>query len=363
MTETPDPNTGPVWGSPAEQAPEADPTPTPAPFEQVWTAAGPNVTPTQADNPRRVGRLAGVAIVAAFALVAVTAVGAFALSRQGGDTGSSAGAAVAANTSNNSAQALAGSNGTKNQALCQSLLDNLANQFKVSTTDLQSGFVAAANKTIDDAVAAGTLTADQGKAMKDRLSSMPANPCAVLPLMGRGMMGGEWGGEQPNPNATPNPNAAPNPNGPNTGAPRIRGLAPFGLFRSGAVLDAVAKSLNITSDQLRTELGQLKAGEGVCTVAAKHGDTNCATAKTAAHTALQTQLDASVKAGRITQAQEDQALSALDTWFASGAKLPQFRMGPGFGGGMGGGMFPGFGGSGPGGSGPGSDQNPPTQTQ
>jgi len=359
MTETPDPNTGPIWGSPAAQAPEADMTPTPAPFEQVSTAAGPNVTPTQADNPRGVGRLAGVAIVAAFALVAVTAVGALALSRQSGDTGSSAGAAVVANTSNNSAQTLAGLNGSKNQALCESLLKNMATQFTGGdTAKLQAGFVAAANATIDDAVKAGTLTVDQGKAMKDRLANLPSNACAMVPMMGRGWMGGEWGGEQPNPNATPNPNAAPNPNGPSTGAPRIRGLAPFGLFRGGAVLDAVAKSLNITSDQLRTELGQLKAGEGVCTLATNH-KVSCDTVKTAAHDALKTQLDAAVTAGRVTQQQEDQALKALDTWLTSGGTLPQFRMGPG----MGGGMFPGFRG-GPGSSpNAGSDQNGQTQTQ
>jgi urease alpha subunit len=72
-------------------------------------------------------------------------------------------------------------------------------------------------------------------------------------------------------------------------------------------LDAAATYIGITSAELRT---QLEAGKTLATVATDNGKTADGL-KAALTTAAKTELDASVKAGKLTQAQEDKVLAAL----------------------------------------------------
>jgi hypothetical protein len=82
-----------------------------------------------------------------------------------------------------------------------------------------------------------------------------------------------------------------------------------GSGRGRASLDAAATYIGITTAQLRT---QLAAGKSLAAVATDNGKTADGL-KAALTTAAKTELDSSVKAGRLTQAQEDKILAALPT--------------------------------------------------
>jgi polyhydroxyalkanoate synthesis regulator phasin len=82
---------------------------------------------------------------------------------------------------------------------------------------------------------------------------------------------------------------------------------PFGRFGAGLALDAAAKVLGITADELRTEL---QSGKTIAEIAKAHGidvqkviDGLAADAKT--------KLDAAVKAGKLTQEQADARLKKM----------------------------------------------------
>ncbi|GAC1647897.1 MAG: hypothetical protein NVS4B8_20780 [Herpetosiphon sp.] len=74
-----------------------------------------------------------------------------------------------------------------------------------------------------------------------------------------------------------------------------------------AMVDAAAKTLGITSSELRT---QLQSGQTIAQLAQSHNTTEQAVT-TAALAAAKGQLDATVKAGTITQAQADAIYSRL----------------------------------------------------
>jgi hypothetical protein len=84
-----------------------------------------------------------------------------------------------------------------------------------------------------------------------------------------------------------------------------------------AVLDAAASALKIDRQTLLTEIGALKSGEDLKTIAQKHGvayDTLTA----AIRTAVKSQLDAAVAKGTITADQETQILERVDDQLADG---------------------------------------------
>jgi hypothetical protein len=175
----------------------------------------------------------------------------------------------------------------------QAVLNDAANQLGVTPSALSAALKKALENRVDAAVAAGRLTKAQGDEIKQRIES------GDFPLFG----------------------------GPGLGFGFHHAI---GMFGGG--FDAAATYLGLTEDQLRT---QLESGKSLADVAKAKGksvdgliDAIVADAKT--------KLDAAVKAGRITQSQEDSILSDLKehiTDLVNGAlPRPGFRFRPGFGG-------------------------------
>jgi len=146
----------------------------------------------------------------------------------------------------------------------QAIINDAAQQLGVSPSKLSDALKKALSDRIDAAVAAGRITKAEGDAQKQRLSS------GDVPLF-----------------------AGPH------------GFGHFGGPLHG--LDAAATYLGLTGAQLRTEL---QGGKTLAQVAQAHGksvsglvDALVAEAKT--------DLDAAVKAGRLTQAEANDMLSGL----------------------------------------------------
>ncbi|HEX6292528.1 MAG TPA: hypothetical protein VFZ66_25300 [Herpetosiphonaceae bacterium] len=143
-------------------------------------------------------------------------------------------------------------------------LDKLAAALNIQRSALDSAIVSAGNSTADEAVQQGTLTQAQADALKARIQA--------------GDAGALWGG---------------------------RGGKLGGLHKGGAVhqamFDAAAKALNITTDELMT---QLRSGQTLAQLAQAHNTTEQAVIS-AALAAAKTQLDQQVASGSLTQAQAD----------------------------------------------------------
>lgn len=188
------------------------------------------------------------------------AIGAVGLAALGGG-----GAAVAASQSG-------GSPAAQNQAIAA----DAAGQLGVSTATLTAAIKKAMVDQIEAQVTAGTLTKAQATAIEAHLAKADA------PLFA---LGGGKGG----------------PGGPGHGH---RG------FGGGPVsFDAAATYIGISAADLRT---QLEAGKTLAAIATANGKTVDGL-KAALTTAAKTDLDAAVKAGKLTQAQEDKILAALPT--------------------------------------------------
>ena len=156
----------------------------------------------------------------------------------------------------------------------QAFLNDAAARLKVSSTDLQSALTQAFNDRIDAAVKAGTLTKQQGDAIKARVKQSGG-----LPLLG--------------------------------GAPGFRHGPGFGGPGGDhmATLTAAATYLGLTQAQLRT---QLESGKTLAQIAKAQNKT-VAGLKQAMLSAAKKDLDADVTAGRITKAQEAQILADMST--------------------------------------------------
>jgi hypothetical protein len=163
----------------------------------------------------------------------------------------------------------------------KAFLDDLANRLNVPRDKLDAALKGAASDRIDAAVTAGRLTQEQGDAAKKRIESATG-----LPLLG--LHGGGLGG----------PGRPPAPGGP--------GLR-FG-FGPGKSLDAAAKFLGLTDEQLRT---QLRSGKSLADVAKDRGKT-ADDLKAAMKTAITDELAQAVKDGKLTDAQRTQTLQNLD---------------------------------------------------
>ena len=142
-------------------------------------------------------------------------------------------------------------------------LDRLAAALNIQRSALDSAITSAGTSTADAAVQQGTLTQAQADALKARIQA--------------GDLGALWHGH-----------------GGRLGGPHLPGV-------KQAMLDAAARTLNITTDELTT---QLRSGQTLAQLAQAHGTTEQAVTD-AALAAARTQLDQAVANGTLTQAQAD----------------------------------------------------------
>jgi len=164
----------------------------------------------------------------------------------------------------------------------QAVINDAAQQLGVQPSALSDALKKALENRVDAAVAAGTITKAQGDEMKSRIES------ANFPLF--------FGGHGP------------------------------GFHHEGLVggLGAAATYLGLTKAELRT---QLESGKTLAQVAQDKGKSVDGLIQ-ALVDAAKTKLDAAVKDGRLTQAQEDSILSDLKqhvTDFVNGVAPRGFR--------------------------------------
>ena len=189
----------------------------------------------------------------------------------------SAAMAAAAAGAGGAIAATSGDNGKKAE---QSILDDAAKRLNVSPDALRSALSAAEDAQLDQAVKDGTLTPAQADAIK-----------AHRKADGR-VLGGPGG---------------PGRGGPGFGPDGPGGHGPGG--GPGVVFDAAASALGLKTDELATKL---RAGKSIADVA-KDQNKSLADVKSAITAAVTKQLDADVKAGRVTDAQRTAELDELST--------------------------------------------------
>jgi hypothetical protein len=166
-----------------------------------------------------------------------------------------------------------------------SFMESLARHLGISTEKLQDAAKAAAIDQIDAALADGKITKEQADAAKERVESGEA---PLLFFGPRFRDGGPGFGR-----------------GPGFGF----GAGPgFGLHHFGALGEAAADYLDLTEAQLHE---QLRSGKSLAQIAEDKGKSTDGL-KQALHDAVKEDLDTAVKAGRITQAQADEALDRFD---------------------------------------------------
>lgn len=168
------------------------------------------------------------------------------------------------------------------------IIDDAAAELGVSPTRLSDALKKALSDRVDEAVAAGRLSADEGDALKERIHSDD------FPILG-GLH---------------------------------RGFGHVGHFGG---LDAAADYLGLTEAQLRAEL---EDGKSLGQVARDHGKTVNGLVD-ALVAAARERLDGAVSAGHITKAQEEELLDGLRQRITSlvnstGLRVPDFHR-PGFG--------------------------------
>jgi polyhydroxyalkanoate synthesis regulator phasin len=160
----------------------------------------------------------------------------------------------------------------------QAVVNDAAKQLGIDPTKLSDALKTALEHRVDAAVAAGTITKDQGDRLKAQIDS------GAFPLFTPGLQhrfGFGFGG-------------------PGFGGP--------GMFRgAGDELAAAADYLGLTPAQLRTEL---ESGKSLADVA-KAQNKSVDGLVQALYDARKKDLDAAVKAGKLTQAQEDAILADL----------------------------------------------------
>lgn len=188
--------------------------------------------------------------------------------------------------------AVAATKSSSPQADSQAAVDDAAAQLGISSSKLTDALETALENRVDAAVAAGTITAAQGKELKARIEA------GDVPLLAVG--GGPHGGPG------------------------------FGRHAGGPGLDAAATYLGITEAQLHTAL---ESGKTLADVAKANGKT--ADGLVAALVAeAKSHLADEVAAGRITKAQQTQILSDLEqhiTDMVNGQLPDRGPGGPGFG--------------------------------
>jgi ribosomal protein S20 len=154
---------------------------------------------------------------------------------------------------------------SQRQASCQAFLNHLASDLGVSQDKLNAALKQSGGQTIDDAVKKGDLTQQQANQIKSKLSEKDA--CS-------GRLGALAGGRN--------------------------------AVGRKMLLQAAAQTLNTSPDQLAAEL---KQGKSISQVAPQ-GMTE-QQFQSGLQSNLKSQLDSQVKAGKITQSQEDRALQRV----------------------------------------------------
>lgn len=177
------------------------------------------------------------------------------------------------------------------------IIDDAAKQLGVESAELADALEQALENRVDEAVADGRLTKEQGAELKARLAS------GEVPLLG------------------------------------LRGGGPgFGHHGHGAQLDAAATFLGLTEAELRE---QLRDGKSLAEIAKAEGKTAAALVD-ALVAAAKTDLAEAVESGRLTDAQRDRIVEELEDRITEGVNAtpgehfrggPRFHGGPGFRGG------------------------------
>jgi hypothetical protein len=158
----------------------------------------------------------------------------------------------------------------------QAFLNDAAGQLNVKPADLEKALLQAYDDRIDAAVKAGKLTQAQGDELKARATT---NGGLALPFLGAP------GGHRP-------------------------GFGGFGMLGPGGSTNAAAATyLGLTQDQLES---QLDSGKSLAQIAQAQNK-SVAGLKQAMLDATKKDLDAAVKAGKLTQSQADSMLSDFST--------------------------------------------------
>ena len=170
---------------------------------------------------------------------------------------------------------------------CGRFTGHLGSNLGKSPSQVQKAISDAVNQTVDDAVKNGDLTQSQANAIKARIAGKAGNQACAglggLPHVGRGGPGF----------------FGPGPIGPGFGAGHGR----------AAGLDEYAKALGISQAELQQDI---RNGQTVKAVAASKGlDEAAFRSKLASVT--KTDLDQQVKAGNLTQKQEDAILQQIQS--------------------------------------------------
>jgi hypothetical protein len=195
-----------------------------------------------------------------------------------------AGALAAAGTG--VAVATTGSDNAKKRE--QAVLDDAAKRLDVQPSELRDALSKAEDAQLDAEVKAGRLTQAQADAIKQRRKDTGTVLGPGGPGGPDGPHGGLWFGHR---------------GGPGVGGP-------------DELTGAAAKALGISRDEL---FKQLRAGKTLEEIAKAEGK-SFDDVKAAVKAAVKEQLDAAVKAGRLTQAQADEILSR------SSEHLDEFRL-------------------------------------
>jgi hypothetical protein len=166
----------------------------------------------------------------------------------------------------------------------KAFLDDVAKRLNVTRDQLDAAVKGAAEARVDAAVAAGTLTKEQGDAAKKRIESGAVPGLGGGPGFGGGPRGGGPGG----------------PGGPGPG-----GRPGFGF---GGLDAGVATYLGLSEDALRT---QLQAGKSLADIA-KAQNKDVAGLKAEMKAALTKQLDQAVTDKKLTADQRTKILADAD---------------------------------------------------
>ncbi len=164
------------------------------------------------------------------------------------------------------------------QAGCQTLVTNMAANLNVTTDQFQAAFKKTLIQQIDAAQAAGTMTATQAQAARDRINSATGSLCDNLSQLA----------------------------GPGTGG---MGVGPAAL--QGEVLNAAAGYFAISTDQFKQDIQSTSSLQGV---AAKYGKDNAA-GKAGLETALEAALKQSLQTRGLAASAIDQAVNAFKQGF------------------------------------------------
>ena len=163
-------------------------------------------------------------------------------------------------------------------------VQKLTGALGVDQAKLEAALKTAGNATVDEALSKQEITKAQADAMKARVQA------GGYSFFSRGP-GGKGGRGPDGENRDGGRNGGPNGDR-MTGGP--------------ALMDATAKALGLTSEALRT---QVKAGKTITEIAAAK-KVDVKTVQAAVLAVYKTQLEAAVKAGKLTQAQADERLKA-----------------------------------------------------